>query len=148
MSLATPLTAGYGLAEAARVCGVSKPTVRRRKAALVRAGAVADDTGWRIPPSALVAVGLLDTPVTPLPVRSVAPVDTPEEDRLAELGAEVARLRELLETVLVRDRPRPRRGTVGTGPWRPPSAWTHPTAPSPAAAVHPGPGVTAGPTSR
>lgn len=120
---------GYGLAEAARICGVSKPTVRRRKAALVRAGAVADETGWVIPPRALVAVGLLEgvpeapvpssrslSPVTRLPVAVPAtPADTPAGTgdvpgaaRVAELEAEVAVLRERLAAAEARAEERDR----------------------------------------
>lgn len=124
---------GYGLAEAARICGVSKPTVRRRKAALVRAGAVADETGWVIPPRALVAVGLLEgvpeapvpssrslSPVTRLPVAVPAtPADTPAgtpagagdvvgDARVAALEAEVAVLRERLAAAEARAEERDR----------------------------------------
>lgn len=119
MSLLSNLSdPGFGLAEAARVCGVSKPTVRRRKDALVRAGAVADDAGWHIPATALVDVGLLDqapqvpaarepgsavrslSGVTSLPVRSSTPVGdherAPRDARVAELEAELTQVRQRL----------------------------------------------------
>lgn len=117
--LSTLSDPGFGLAEAARVCGVSKPTVRRRKDALVRAGAIADETGWHIPATALVDVGLLDrspqvpaprepvsavrshSGVTSLPVRSNTPVAGDNEQaardhRVAELEAELAQVRHQL----------------------------------------------------
>jgi hypothetical protein len=63
-----------GLKEAARVCGCSIATVRRRRAALAEHGATQTGAGWTIPIPALVAVGLLDR-VTP-PDR-VLPSETP-----------------------------------------------------------------------
>lgn len=53
-----------GLAEAARVCGVSVATMRRKKAELVELGAVASADGWAIPVAVLVRLGLMDG-VTP-----------------------------------------------------------------------------------
>ncbi|WP_084252914.1 helix-turn-helix domain-containing protein [Devriesea agamarum] len=61
------------LAEAARACGVSVSTVRRRLARLTELGATRHDTSWRIPISALVAEGLMPR---------VAPPDTPSHDTL------------------------------------------------------------------
>lgn len=118
---------GFGLAEAARVCGVSKPTVRRRKNALVRAGAIADDMGWDIPAAALVAVGLLAqapgpatralSPVTALPVRRGDSAETAStgslagaaaHGRIAELEAELSRVRQELAAARARAEERDR----------------------------------------
>lgn len=76
-----------GLKEAARRLGVSVNTIKRHRETLAAAGATIDARGWRIPVSALVETGLLDsvrgvnadtstdtqdrTPRTP-------PVDTPD----------------------------------------------------------------------
>lgn len=88
-------------AEAARICGVSTATIRRRRSELVEHGAKPDaDGGWTIPIPALVAVGLLDrttppeTPTTrrmsPDTTRHTAPPVT-SPDEVAELRS---RLRE------------------------------------------------------
>jgi hypothetical protein len=53
-----------GLAEAAKACGVSESTLRRRRPELKEFGAVETDKGWRIPVTALIAVGLM-APTTP-----------------------------------------------------------------------------------
>lgn len=69
-------------AEAARVCGVSTATIRRRRSELVEHGATPDkDGGWRIPIPALVAVGLLDrtTPPDTATPRAMSP-DTTRPD--------------------------------------------------------------------
>jgi hypothetical protein len=62
-----------GLAEAAKACGVSVSTLRRKRDELVAYGATATDKGWQIPITALIALELMgrttegghDTPVTP-----------------------------------------------------------------------------------
>lgn len=60
----TPLSPSLGLAEAAKHCGVSVATVRRKKSVLMGYGATTDVAGWKIPYSALIAVGLAPN-VTP-----------------------------------------------------------------------------------
>ena len=60
----TPMSPSLGLAEAAKHCGVSVATVRRKKSALMAHGATTDVAGWKIPYSALIAVGLAPS-VTP-----------------------------------------------------------------------------------
>lgn len=45
--------------EAAAVAGVSVSTLRRRRTELTAAGAVIDASGWQVPITALIAVGLL-----------------------------------------------------------------------------------------
>jgi hypothetical protein len=77
-----------GLAEAAKACGVSVSTLRRRRPELAAHGAAQTANGWRIPVTALIAIGLMgrttdahhesrhDTPMMPsmTPVM-MAPVD-------------------------------------------------------------------------
>jgi hypothetical protein len=66
-----------GLAEAAKACGVSVSTLRRKRPELTANGAAQTANGWRIPVTALIALGLMgrttdahhesrhDTPVIP-----------------------------------------------------------------------------------
>lgn len=61
-----------GLAEAARVCGVSVSTIRRKRLELAEHGAAQTAKGWQIPVTALIAVGLMER-VTP-------PPETPSEE--------------------------------------------------------------------
>jgi hypothetical protein len=90
----TPPAGGptLGLAEAAKACGVSVSTLRRKRPELAAHGAAQTATGWRIPVTALIALGLMDrttdtrhetqhdTPMTP--------TTTPPADALiAELDA-------------------------------------------------------------
>lgn len=49
-----------GLAEAAKACGVSVSTLRRKRPELAAQGAAQTATGWRIPVTALIALGLMD----------------------------------------------------------------------------------------
>jgi hypothetical protein len=85
-----------GLAEAAKACGVSVSTLRRKRTELAAHGAAQTATGWRIPVTALIALGLMgrtsdtphesrhDTPVTP----TMAAATTASDDALAgELDA-------------------------------------------------------------
>jgi hypothetical protein len=48
-----------GLAEAAKACGVSVSTLRRKRPELAAHGAAQTATGWRIPVTALIATGLM-----------------------------------------------------------------------------------------
>lgn len=109
-------TPTVGLAEAARMCGVSKPTIRRRAPELIAFGAVQSDQGWSIPVTALVAVGLCDS-VTPggsttgakkaaVPGKTgsaspgvASPVDPGELDRVRAEAAEWQRRAEVAEAV-------------------------------------------------
>jgi hypothetical protein len=81
-----------GLAEAAKACGVSVSTLRRKRPELAANGAAQTANGWRIPVTALIALGLMDrttdarhdsqhdTPMTP--------TTTPPSDALtAQLDA-------------------------------------------------------------
>lgn len=66
-----------GLAEAAKACGVSVSTLRRKRSELAAHGAAQTATGWHIPVTALIALSLMgrttdahhgtghDTPMTP-----------------------------------------------------------------------------------
>lgn len=49
-----------GLAEAAKACGVSVSTLRRKRPELTAHGAAQTASGWRIPVTALIALGLMD----------------------------------------------------------------------------------------
>lgn len=83
-----------GLAEAAKACGLSVSTVRRRKRDLISHGATVSETGWQIPVPALVALGMLDRATPPPAADSRDPDTRPDTpgDR-----AELDRLRELLD---------------------------------------------------
>jgi hypothetical protein len=58
----TPHAGGptLGLAEAAKACGVSVSTLRRKRPELAAHGAAQTASGWRIPVTALIAMGLMD----------------------------------------------------------------------------------------
>lgn len=75
-----------GLAEAAKACGVSVSTLRRKRTDLEAHGAAQTATGWHIPITALIALGLMER-VTPPP----AP-DTPHDGVTGELEALRAKL--------------------------------------------------------
>jgi hypothetical protein len=75
-----------GLAEAAKACGVSVSTLRRKRTDLEAHGAAQTAAGWHIPITALIAVGLMER-VTPPP----AP-DTPHDGVTGELEALRAKL--------------------------------------------------------
>ena len=98
-----------GLREAAAACGVSVSTMRRRRHELLAMGATAKDDGWQIPPSALVAIGMLDkvngagdapSPVIDLTV--TPPSATPAGDDVERLRREIGVLREDLRDSLER----------------------------------------------
>lgn len=54
-----------GLAEAAKACGVSESTLRRKRPELLAAGATQTSKGWRIPVPALIELGLMDRTTAP-----------------------------------------------------------------------------------
>lgn len=58
----TPPNGGptLGLAEAAKACGVSVSTLRRKRTELTAHGAAQTANGWHIPVTALIALGLMD----------------------------------------------------------------------------------------
>lgn len=58
----TPSAGGptLGLAEAAKACGLSVSTLRRKRPELAAHGAAQTASGWRIPITALIALGLMD----------------------------------------------------------------------------------------
>lgn len=82
------MSPSLGLAEAAKHCGVSTATIRRKKPALVEYGATTDATGWKIPYSALIAVGLAPS-VTP-PAEPVTPAVEPSVSPTADLERQLA----------------------------------------------------------
>lgn len=82
----TPPAGGptLGLAEAAKACGVSVSTLRRKRPELTAHGAAQTANGWRIPVTALIALGLMDRTTdarhdgrrdTPLAPATTAPDD-------------------------------------------------------------------------
>lgn len=77
-----------GLAEAAKACGVSVSTLRRKRPDLEANGAVQTEKGWRIPVTALIALGLMgrtsDAPHDAHPETPVMPTMTPPRDALTE----------------------------------------------------------------
>ncbi|MGW1129863.1 helix-turn-helix domain-containing protein [Streptomyces sp. NPDC002526] len=86
--------------EAARACGVSRTTIRRRREAGELPGAVQDEQrGWLIPVEDLLAAGFrLNAPAGPDPEDATA--DSPTagtDDRRQEQPADVAALRAELE---------------------------------------------------
>lgn len=89
-----------GLAEAAKACNVSVSTMRRRKDALLEAGAKVTDKGWQIPIPALVSLGLLASKTAPdatAPAVDLKPTTVPPDDGEGlQALAEVAELRQLL----------------------------------------------------
>lgn len=63
--VATASAPVLGLAQAAKACGVSESTIRRKRPELLAAGAIQDNRGWRIPIPALVELGLMDRLTAP-----------------------------------------------------------------------------------
>lgn len=70
-----------GLAEAAKACGVSVSTLRRKRDQLKELGAAQTASGWQIPVTALIGAGLMER-VTPPPTH-----DTPDDGVKGELEA-------------------------------------------------------------
>lgn len=87
----------YSLKQAAEVAGVSVSTMRRRKEALISAGATVSDRGWKIPATALAQVFEVSgntAPDTP----SDTPIDSQADSPLvAQLQSEIAFLRTQVE---------------------------------------------------
>lgn len=85
-----------GLAEAAKACGVSVSTLRRKRTELKNLGAAETAKGWQIPVTALITLGLMDRVTAPLHEAPTAPtvkgvvtppVETPDDAPLVELEA-------------------------------------------------------------
>ena len=74
-----------GLAEAARTCGVSVSTLRRKREELREHGAYETGRGWQIPVTALIAVGLMAR-TTEAPSSDTPPA-TPDGPLKAEVDA-------------------------------------------------------------
>ncbi len=98
-----------GLAEAAKLCGVSESTMRRRRSDLLTKGAVqGQDGAWRIPIAVLVDAGWMDRVTSPDPPSSIAvtglatpPYDAPvvAPPEVVELREELARAKERLAKI-------------------------------------------------
>jgi hypothetical protein len=104
----TPPAGGpiLGLAEAAKACGVSVSTLRRKRPQLKDLGAAETAKGWQIPVTALITLGLMDRVTAPLhatpaapPVKGVTtpPIDAPNDAPSEELEALRAARDELRE---------------------------------------------------
>lgn len=97
---ATTKSPVMGLAEAARVCGVSVSTIRRKRLELAEHGAAQTAKGWQIPVTALIAVGLMGRTTPPAETPSAATPDnhrdTPLEPPADALRQELDRLRSQL----------------------------------------------------
>lgn len=93
-----------GLAEAARVCGVSESTIRRRRAELLELGASQGPKGWSIPIPALVQLGLMTATTAPDAVIAREPLqESPVEAVMTPSAlAEVEALREALTAAELR----------------------------------------------
>lgn len=61
----TSTAPALGLAEAAKACGVSESTLRRRRPEMLAAGATQTSKGWSIPVPVLVELGLMDRTTAP-----------------------------------------------------------------------------------
>jgi hypothetical protein len=72
--LATGTAPALGFAAAAKACGISESTLRRKRPELLAAGAVQTPKGWSIPVPVLVQLGLMDRTTAPDPVK---PHDSP-----------------------------------------------------------------------
>lgn len=84
------------LAEAAKACGVSLSTLRRKRPELKELGAAETAKGWQIPVTALITLGLMDRVTAPLHEAPSAPTlkgiitppaDAPRDAPLEELEA-------------------------------------------------------------
>jgi hypothetical protein len=90
-----------GLAEAARISGVSESTIRRKRTELLELGASHGPKGWSIPIPALVQLGLLDATTAPDPVTAPVPMpDSPLE--ASTTPPEVEALRDALTAAELR----------------------------------------------
>lgn len=103
-TLTTMTAPTIGLAEAARACGVSESTIRRRRTELLELGAAHGPKGWKIPIPALVQLGLMaattgpDVMTAPEPPRESPVEATVTPSTLAEVEA----LREALTAAELR----------------------------------------------
>lgn len=87
----------FGLAEAARVTGVSVSTLRRRRDDLRKHGASTDSKGgWQIPVHTLLALGLLDKVTADVEPVEPPPVIPPDGGLVTALKTEVEQLRAAL----------------------------------------------------
>lgn len=96
--LALMTSPSIGLAEAARVCGVSESTIRRRRRELVELGASRGPQGWQIPIPALVTLGLMDrkTPTELVKSKDVTQEKPREHFPEPQVSAEIEALKSAL----------------------------------------------------
>lgn len=106
--LATSTAPALGFAQAAKACGVSESTLRRRRPELLAAGATQTAKGWSIPIPVLVSLGLMDRTTAPdsvtPPERAPSDARTPAATGSAEPPTEplVTALREQLAAAEMR----------------------------------------------
>jgi hypothetical protein len=82
-----------GLAEAAKACGVSVSTIRRKRDQLTELGAAQTANGWHIPVTALIEAGLMErTTPAPSPDTPDAPASPSSDALTGELEALRAKL--------------------------------------------------------
>lgn len=105
-------SAAFTMKEAADVAGVSVSTLRRRRTELEEAGATITSTGWQVPMTALIAVGLIHGegfhtasqagPSTPSPQPSEGSENTGRLlERVRELETEVQEWRRALDALQI-----------------------------------------------
>jgi hypothetical protein len=97
---ATSTAPVLGLAEAAKACGVSVSTIRRKREDLKELGATESNKGWRIPVPALIAVGLMAPTTAPVTETPLNPPVTATPD--SALIAQLETLREQLAEAKLR----------------------------------------------
>lgn len=93
----------FTMREAAKAAGVSTSTLRRKKTALIAAGAVISDTGWKVPMTALIAAELIPgegegpTRADPPPQHELGHETVTLRKQIAELEHQVSELRHRAE---------------------------------------------------
>ncbi|WP_206059895.1 hypothetical protein, partial [Kocuria tytonicola] len=106
-------SAVFTMKEAADVAGVSVSTLRRRRSELEEAGASITSAGWKVPMTALIAVGLIHSEgfhAAPPARASTSPAQSPDEaesaarllERVRELETEVQEWRRRAEVAEAR----------------------------------------------
>lgn len=90
-----------GLAEAAKVCGVSVSTIRRKRQELVDLGASQTAKGWQIPVTALIALGLMERTTPPADTPSAIARDAPSDAPGLPVNETLRRELETLRSQLV-----------------------------------------------
>lgn len=95
----SPPVAVFSMKQAAQVAGISVSTLRRRRAELESAGAVISSEGWKVPITALEALGLMEaSPPKAYRTAEPAPQENPsvlqQSEELVQLRDQVLRLQD------------------------------------------------------